>query len=131
MNYWNSSFAIKPEAKRLRSTKPMKRTAMKPKRKKICLWVGKKTIANIKANARLKREFEAKGITTCELGYLNCTGDNFLSWAHGKKRRKLQGDELTSCVILACINCHQVIERMSPEGMLAIVTSVISERGWS
>jgi hypothetical protein len=124
-NYFNSTFRIKPDSLGLqRSQKPMTRT-------KICLWAGKKTRANMKANAKLKREFEAKGITRCELGYPGCTKDDFLSWAHGKKRRKLQGDELTSCVILACINCHDVIERMSPEGMLVIVESVIAERGWT
>lgn len=124
--YWNSTFRIKPDAKQ------MKRGGkLRPVRKKVCLWIGKKTLANMKANARLKREFEAKGMTTCELGYPNRTRDDFLSWAHGKKRRKLQGDELTTCVILACINCHEVIERMSPEGMLAIVQSVITERGWN
>lgn len=125
MNYFNSTFRIKPDAK------PMKRGGKLRPRKKVCLWVGKKTLANMKANAQLKREFEAKGITTCELGYANCTPDDFLSWAHGKKRRKLQADELTTCVILACINCHERIERMSPDGMLAIVQSVIAERGWN
>ena len=99
--------------------------------KTIGLGAGKKTRANKKTNAARKRKFEAKDLTTCELGYPGCTKDNFLSWAHGKKRRKLQGDELATCAILACINCHDVIERMSPEGMLAIVQSVIAERGWS
>lgn len=92
------------------------------------LWVGRKTLANMKANARLKRKFEALGITRCELGYVNCTPDSFLTWAHGKKRRKLVGDELETCVILACQSCHQIIERMQPDAMLAIVQSVISER---
>lgn len=91
-------------------------------------WVGKKTLANMKANARLKRKFEALGITRCELNYIDCTRNDFLTWAHGKKRRKLEGDELETCVILACQNCHQRIERMTPEGMLGIVQSVIAER---
>lgn len=87
MNYHNSTFKIREDAKRLqRSTKPMKRgKRLRPIRKKICLWVGKKTLANMKANAQLKRRFEAKGITSCELGYPNCTRDDFLSWAHGKR----------------------------------------------
>ena len=92
---------------------------------------GKKTAANKRANAKLKREFEKQGITSCELGYLGCTRDEFLSWAHGKKRRKLEGDELETLVILACVNCHNRIEAMSHEGMLAIVESVIVERGWT
>jgi hypothetical protein len=92
---------------------------------------GRKTRANKKANAKLKKCFESMGITSCELGYPNCTRDEFLSWAHGRKRRKLQGDELETLVILACLNCHNRIEAMSHEGMLAIVCSVIVERGWT
>jgi hypothetical protein len=96
--------------------------------KRSYLKAGKKTAANKRANAKLKREFERQGITSCELGYIGCTRDEFLSWAHGKKRRKLQGDELETLVVLACLNCHLVIERMNHEGMLAIVESVIAQR---
>jgi hypothetical protein len=102
----------------------MKRSAFKP-------GGGRKTRANKKANAALKREFEAKGITRCELGYPGCTPDSFLTWAHGKKRRKLEDNELVTCVCLACQNCHSRIESMSPESMLCIVQSVIVERGWT
>lgn len=92
------------------------------------LWVGKKTIAWVNARARLKRKFLAAGITSCELQYPDCAGDNFLGFAHGRKRRHLQDGELESLVILACNNCHDRIERMSPEGMLAIVQSTIADR---
>lgn len=92
---------------------------------------GKKTRANRAANAKLKVEFEKQGITNCELGYPGCTRTEFLSWAHGRKRRKLQGDELVTLVILACINCHDRIEYMGHESMLSIVESVIAERGWT
>ena len=92
------------------------------------LWVGRKTLANMKANARLKRKFTALGITSCELHLPNCTRDNFLTWAHGKKRRKLVGDELETCVILACTFCHAKLEVMGPDLMLTVVQEVISER---
>jgi hypothetical protein len=94
----------------------------------VMLKAGKKTKANRASNARLKVKFQKMGITHCELNYEGCTPDNFLTWAHGKKRRKLQGDELDTLVVLACQNCHSNIERMAPEGMLAIVQSVVSER---
>jgi hypothetical protein len=97
----------------------------KPRR---VLWVGKKTRAWINARGRLKRKFLAMGITRCELAYPNCTQDDFLSWAHGKKRRHLVGDELETLVVLACQNCHARIERMPEAAMCAIVESVISER---
>lgn len=89
---------------------------------------GKKTKANRASNARLKKKFESLGITRCELNYPNCTPDNFLTWAHGRKRRRLLDGELDSLVCLACQNCHSRIEFLAPEAMLAIVQSVISER---
>lgn len=92
---------------------------------------GRKTKANKRANAKLKIVFEGRELTTCELGYPNCTRGSFLTWAHGRKRRKLQAGELETLVILACINCHNRIENLGPEGMLAIVESVIAERGWT
>lgn len=89
---------------------------------------GRKTKLNKASNARLKKKFETLEITSCELGYPGCTRTEFLSWAHGRKRRKLEGNELDTLVILSCINCHTRIERLAPEGMLAIVQSVIAER---
>ncbi len=89
---------------------------------------GRQTKANRASNARLKKRFTAMGIESCELGYENCTKDNFLSWAHGRKRRHLQGDELDTLVILSCLNCHTRIERMPESAMCAIVESVIAER---
>lgn len=97
----------------------------KPRR---VLWVGPKTRAWINARARLKKKFAAMGITSCELGYEGCKHDDYLSFAHGKKRRHLQGDELETLVILACQNCHSRIERIPEAAMCAIVTSVIAER---
>jgi hypothetical protein len=96
--------------------------------KKVYLFVGKKTRAWVNARARLKKKFAAMGITTCELKYPECTHDNFLSFAHGKKRRHLVGDELETLVCLLCQNCHSRIEQMPEAAMEAIVRSVIAER---
>lgn len=115
MNYPNSTFRIKIGAPRLKQGKPLK--------------AGKRVRAWANTRARLKKQFQAQGITTCELGYIGCARDNLLSFAHGRKRRKLEGDELETLTILACIPCHDQIERMTHEGMLVIVQSVISERG--
>lgn len=65
---------------------------------------------------RLKRIFEEKGITTCELMLPGCAYDNFLSFAHYHKRiwYKVRGREGLlgefNQVLLACIPCHQKIE---------------------
>jgi hypothetical protein len=92
------------------------------------LKAGRKTKEWDRVRARLKVKYAAMGITTCELGYPGCKYDDWLSFAHGRKRRYLVGDELESLVILCCCNCHSRIEVMPPEAMLAIVQSVISER---
>lgn len=107
----------------------LRRSAFKRSEKpRRVLWVGRKTIAWVNARARLKKKFLAIGITSCELGYEGCTPTDFLSWAHGKKRRHLVGDELETLVCLSCLNCHTRIERMPEAAMEAIVRSVISER---
>jgi len=90
--------------------------------------VGRRTKANKASNARLKKRFAAMGIESCELGYPDCTRREFLSWAHGKRRRHLVDNELDELVILACIPCHENLDRLPAEATLAIVQSVIAER---
>lgn len=104
----------------LRQRKPMKRTAMRRGGKKTAEWDAVKK--------ELKQEFLDYGITHCELSYRNCTKDDFLTWAHGKKRRHLQPGELKNLIVLACQNCHQIIERLSESEMCDIVTQTIKER---
>lgn len=77
---------------------------------------------------RLKPEFERSGITTCELGYEGCFRDNYLGFAHTKKRRNLGPGEL-SIVILACNHCHDKIEILPEPEMTKIVLTIIAERG--
>jgi len=68
-----------------------------------------------KIRAKLKKEFQEKGITRCEM----CGSDNFLSFAHRKKRggyynrdRKEEEKQLGDFneVLLLCIQCHEKIE---------------------
>lgn len=68
-----------------------------------------------KIRAKLKREFQEKGITRCEL----CGADNFLSFAHRKKRRyyynqdrKEEERQLGDYkeVLLLCVPCHERLE---------------------
>lgn len=74
----------------------------------------KKTKAWNRDRAKLKKEYEEKGITTCELKFVDCWVHNALGFAHRHKRSfyntwpELLGsfDE----TILACNPCHQKIE---------------------
>lgn len=79
------------------------------------------------ARKELKIEFEAKGITSCELGLPGCMRDNFLTFAHAKKRRKLEDGEL-KVVALLCQNCHNEIEYLPAAKMEAIVMNIINNR---
>jgi hypothetical protein len=90
---------------------------------------GKRTKEWDRVRAKLKKEFAAKGITTCELKYEGCKNDDWLSFAHGRKRRKLEGDELKTLTILACNPCHDRVEFLPAEEMLRIVENVITNRG--
>lgn len=122
MKAWNSTLNA--------SRVSLRRSEMKRKPKR-CLFVGKKTLEWMRVRARLKRKFAALGITACELGYIGCWKDEALGFAHGRKRRHLQGNEIEDLVILACGPCHDRIETLGPAGMLAIVQSVIAERNWN
>jgi hypothetical protein len=74
----------------------------------------------------LKERFATAGVTTCELQWRNCFKNNFLSFAHSKKRRYITNqEELEDCALL-CQSCHQKIE-FRPD-MYEIVRSVIARR---
>lgn len=89
---------------------------------------GKKTIAWSKIRAELKKEFEAKGITYCEVGYDGCTRNNYLSFSHGDKRRFLTNDELRNLVVVACMPCHQILEAKPRTELRAITNRIIRRR---
>lgn len=63
---------------------------------------------------KLKKVYEDKGITSCELRMGGCTGNYNLSFAHRHKRSYywdkpgLLGE--FNQTVLACINCHDKIE---------------------
>ncbi len=88
---------------------------------------GKKVKAWDSARARLKVKFQAAGIMTCELRYAGCAFDNYLSFAHSKKRRNIQGDELNE-VALLCIPCHEYAERLPEAEMTTLIRSIINAR---
>lgn len=101
---------------------------------------GKKTIEWEEAKKQLKVAFENAGITSCEVGKVlmndarywqqaeKSRHNFFLTWAHGKKRRNLQGNELITLVALCCVDCHNFIERLPEAEMQAIIEECIRIR---
>lgn len=100
----------------------MKRTAIKRNGRKVNDW--------IRVRRQLKAEFEARGITRCEFNLSpDCKRDNWLSFAHSKKRRFITTDaELRECA-LACTPCHNELDlRMTHAEMYDAVRNVIARR---
>lgn len=60
----------------------------------------------------LKKEFADAGITQCEIRLDDCQKDNFLGFAHTVKRGYVTD---LKRVVLACYNCHTVVEYFSKE----------------
>jgi hypothetical protein len=102
--------------------KPTKRE----KKKKRLKQRGEKTDMWEKTRADLVVRFEAAGITSCELRYEGCFKNNFLSFAHSKKRRYIVSQEELEEVCLSCTHCHQKIE-FRPD-MYETVRRVIASR---
>jgi hypothetical protein len=112
----------------LQSHKPMRRSPMQRSTKR--LGPGKKTKAWESERRKLVKRFLEAGITECELhGVLDhdCKFDNWLSFAHNAKRRKLRPEDLPH-VILCCTVGHDIIEAWPPEKMKAIVNETIRLR---
>ena len=75
-----------------------------------------RTKINREANKKLVKLFRDKEIMSCELKFGNCTRDWGMTFAHLHKRRwyyDKDPDLLADFnqVIIACLNCHQVIEK--------------------
>jgi len=90
---------------------------------------GKESKRWYEAKKVLKVAFSDCGIMKCELDIPHkCNGWQFLTWAHGDKRRNLTKEELYFLVVLCCLNGHQIIERMPRLEMRQIVERIINNR---
>lgn len=89
--------------------------------------IGKKGKLNLDANIQMKKDFEALGITECEVKLKGCWKSNALTFAHLDKRRYLKKEDLTTGV-LACTPCHIEIEKYSREKMKAFLEDIIKNR---
>lgn len=79
---------------------------------------------NTKIRPQLKKQFEALGLTRCEI----CRSAFGLSFAHSRKRRNITTVDLLEEVILACASCHHEIEMLGEERMCLRVIEVIKNR---
>lgn len=104
----------------------MKRTRIKQLGKKGREWAA--------VRRKLKVEFEAMGVTRCELKLPGCMVNWAMSFAHCRKRRFLKPDVPKDspgslwCCALACQSCHTTIEQLRPAMMEKLVLDAIARR---
>lgn len=107
-----------------------RKSSLSQRRSKPLKRAGKKVKAWESERRRLVKRFLEAGITECELhGVLehDCKFDNWLSFAHAAKRRKLRPEDLSQ-VILICTVAHNIIEVWPAEKMKKIVNLTIESR---
>jgi hypothetical protein len=91
---------------------------------------GKKSKQWDRTRAKLKKQFEAMNVVTCEM----CGRSNFLSFAHRLKRRHILTDEELEMVALLCMDgphgkgCHTKLEHGPQEEMYDKITELIERR---
>lgn len=97
------------------------------KREKRLNKSGRRTKAWDNKRRKLKKEFEAVGITACELQLEGCTGNDGLGFMHANKRRNIPDIE-SAPVLLACANCHWKWEKLGEAEMHEKVMARIEKR---
>ena len=71
---------------------------------------GKKTSEWNRDRAKLKIEYEEKGIVTCEIRLPGCWYNNALGFAHRYKRNDPRCENTYQQTLLGCNPCHDQIE---------------------
>lgn len=115
-HYFNRSFVIREDAKRLQRTEFQRvpgtaRLVRKPlsRSRKPLNKVGRRTKDWRRAWRFLKAEFEKRGRTHCEFGFIphECFGP--IDPCHSKKRRNMEGDDIYR-VALGCRAVHNFLD---------------------
>ena len=84
---------------------------------------GKKTKKWDAVRAKIKKDFEARGITRCEV----CGTGLYLGFAHRKKRRFIPLDDPELYIVaLLCVTCHEKAEYGG--NMFEDITRIIANR---
>ena len=82
----------------------------------------------MEAKKYLKNKFLEMGVTSCELHWPHhCWHTEGLSWAHSKKRRFIQGDEIYE-VALLCPIAHDLAENLPHKEMYKLICEIIQRR---
>lgn len=117
---------------------PVPKPTQKTKKLSKPIQAGKKTQNWNDGREDLKKQFSAWGITDCEIGpalskiaVFLCKKDNFLGFAHTRRRVKLSPGEVRDprFVVLACQPCHQYVDfEMPREEAEVLLDSIVTDR---
>lgn len=100
-----------------------------PKPRKALPKAGKKVQAWDEIRTKeLKPAFKRAGITKCEAQFGGCYGDNYLGFAHQRKRRHCTTPELMRDVALLCARCHDKLEILPERDMALAIQAIIVTR---
>lgn len=105
----------------------------KAKKAKKGIRPGKKTVAWEEGRRELKVVFKDHGITTCEIRTQKCVRNNYLGFAHTRRRNSLTEEQVVDphFVVLACNSCHDIVDfRMDRKKAEALLDEIVKARGW-
>lgn len=95
--------------------------------------VGVKVMTWEEGRKVLKVIFKDNGITACEVMFKGCKKDNYLTFAHKRRRNTLKPDEVVDphYVVLSCQPCHDILDHeMKKVDAESLMDRIIDERGW-
>ncbi len=106
----------------------------KAKKKLKNIGAGTKVLAWEDGRKELKALFRTQGIIECEIKLAGCKKDNFLGFAHIRRRNTLKPDEIIDphFVVLACNTpCHEVVDQKMPKKEAEeLLDSIVAGRNW-
>ena len=76
----------------------------------------------------LKKAFSEAGITWCEICGKNYGGALGFSFAHSKKQRLIEGEEMFEVILVCTSPCHVDLDQLSHDDMYNKVKSIIEAR---
>lgn len=94
---------------------------------------GKKTLNWEEGRPRLKVIFRENGITTCEIKLKICKHNNFLGFAHTRRRARLTQEQVVDphFVVLGCNPCHEYVDfKMDRKKAEELLDGIVAARGW-
>jgi len=93
--------------------------------------VGKKVKAWDEARKELKKTFAKWKIIKCEIKLEGCLRDNYLGFAHIKRRVELTNEQIESpqFVVLACQQCHNTVDNeMKKQDSYKLLKKIVEKR---